>query len=587
MALALKAPTRLLRRPRAETGFWSWITTVDHKRIGILYGVTAFIFFLVGGVEALLIRSQLARPNGDVLSADEYNQLFTMHGTTMVFLVVMPLAAAFGNYLVPADDRRPRRRLPPPQRLRLLGLPRSAACSSTPASSWAAPPTAAGSATPPRRSATFNPGHSIDFWVFGLQILGIASLTAAINFIVTILNLRAPGMTLMRMPVFVWMTLVRQLPAALRHAGHHRGPVPADLRPPLRGQLLQRQRGRRSRAVAAPVLAVRASGGLHPHPAGHGHRLRDRCPSSPASRCSATRWWCSPGIAIGFMGWGVWAHHMFAVGLGPVAMPAFAVSTMFIAVPTGMKIFNWLATSGGATSGSRRPCCSPSGSSPCSPSAAFPASPTPSCPTTASRATPTTSSPTSTTCSSAASIFGLFAGVYYWWPKVTGRLLDERLGKLHFWLMLIGFNLTFGPMHILGLQGMPRRIYTYPEGMGWDVWNAVADDRRVHHRRLHPGVHHQRASARIRSHGSRPAGRPVGRPHAGVGDPSPPPTTTSPRSPWSSPSTTSGTASTPRTTTGAGAGAGSAEPAATSPARRRRPRRARHPHAVAVLLARR
>src|SRR5581483_5579211 len=208
MAVAVtRAPARPFARPKSEHGFWSWISTVDHKRIGILYGVTAFLFFLIGGSEALLIRLQLAGPNGKVLSAEEYNQLFTMHGTTMIFLVVMPTAAAFGNYFVPIligarDVAFPR--------LNAFGywvflagglfLYSSFLLGGAPNGGWFG--------YAPQTIGKFSPGHGIDFWLIGLVITGIGSLTAAANFIVTTLNLRAPGMTLMRMPVFVWMNLV-------------------------------------------------------------------------------------------------------------------------------------------------------------------------------------------------------------------------------------------------------------------------------------------------------------------------------------------------------------------------------------------
>src|ERR671929_1798271 len=207
MAVAVtRAPVRPFARPRSETGFWSWVSTVDHKRIGILYGVTAFLFFLVGGIEALLIRMQLAGPNGKILSAEEYNQLFTMHGTTMIFLVVMPTAAAFGNYFVPIligarDVAFPR--------LNAFGywvflagglfLYSSFLLGGAPNGGWFG--------YAPQTDIQYSPGHNIDFWVFGLQILGIASLTGAVNLIVTIINMRAPGMSLFRMPIFVWMTL--------------------------------------------------------------------------------------------------------------------------------------------------------------------------------------------------------------------------------------------------------------------------------------------------------------------------------------------------------------------------------------------
>ena len=200
---------RVPRAPPRTTGWKSWLFTVDHKKIGIMYGVAAMFFFLIGGIEALLIRAQLARPNGKLLSAGTYNQVFTMHGTTMVFLVVMPMAAAFANYLMPLQIGA-----------RDVAFPRINAFSFwcflvgglflNSAGSSAAAPTAAGSTTRPTTASIFSPSHGIDFWTLGLLITGIASLTGAINLIVTVLNMRAPGMTLMKMPVFTWMTLVTQ-----------------------------------------------------------------------------------------------------------------------------------------------------------------------------------------------------------------------------------------------------------------------------------------------------------------------------------------------------------------------------------------
>ena len=202
----------------------------------------------------------------------------------------------------------------------------------------------------------------------------------------------------------------------------------------------------------------------------------------------AARWSTRPPSSASWAS-GVWAHHMFAVGMGPIADSAFALSTMLIAIPTGIKIFNWL----GDPLGRLAPLpdaalLRAAASSRCSPSAGCRGSCTPPRRSTSSRPTPTSWSRTSTTCCSAARSSALFAGIYYWFPKMTGRLLDERLGKLHFWLMLIGFNLTFFPMHFLGLMGMPRRIYTYAPGMGWDFWNLVCTVGAVVHRALAPRV---------------------------------------------------------------------------------------------------
>jgi cytochrome c oxidase subunit 1 len=472
MALAVKAPVRPFARPRADTGIWSWISTVDHKRIGILYGVTAFAFFTVGGVEALLIRSQLATPNGTVLSANEYNQLFTMHGTTMVFLVVMPMAAAFGNYLVPLmigarDVAFPRLNAFGYWAFLLGGLFLYASflLGGAPNGGWFG--------YAPQTISPFNNTNGIDYWLIGLVITGVASLTASVNFIVTTLNLRAPGMTLQRMPVFVWFNLVVSLLLLFampvitvaffelyfdRNFGANFFNANMGGDPVLWQHLFWLFGHPEVYILILPAMGIVSE--IVP--------VFSRKPlySYPVAVFS--------GVVIGFMGWGVWAHHMFTVGLGPVANTAFAVSTILISVPTGIMIFNWLATTWGGEIRLRTPMLFALG---------FIAMFTLGGLSGATHTIVPHNYQQSDTYYVVAhfhyvlfggSVMGLFAGVYYWAPKVTGRLLDERLGKLHFWLMFVGFNLTFGPMHILGLQGQPRRTYTYAEGMGWDLWNAVA-----------------------------------------------------------------------------------------------------------------
>ncbi|MGH8990868.1 MAG: cytochrome c oxidase subunit I, partial [Acidimicrobiia bacterium] len=472
MAVAVTAPSRLFERPQSERGFWSWVSTVDHKRIGILYGVTALVFFVVGGIEALLIRSQLASPNGSVLTAEEYNQLFTMHGTTMVFLVVMPMAAAFGNYLVPLMIGARDVAFP---RLNAFGywaflmgglfLYVSFLLGGAPNGGWFG--------YAPQTRAEFNPGNGIDFWLIGLVITGVASLTAAINFIVTTLNLRAPGMTLLRTPVFVWMNLVvsflllfampvitvaffqlyfdRNFGANFYNASFGGDPILWQHmfwifgHPEVYILILP------AFGIVSEIVPVFSRKSLFSYPVA-----------------------VFSGIAIGFMGWGVWAHHMFAVGLGPVANTAFATSTILISVPTGIMIFNWLGTIWGGRMRFKTPMLFALG---------FIAMFTIGGLSGVTHSiVPSDYQQTDTYYIVAhfhyvlfgGAILGLFAGAYYWFPVVTGKMLDDKLGKVHFWLMLIGFNLAFGPMHILGLQGQPRRTYQYPENMGWEAWNRVS-----------------------------------------------------------------------------------------------------------------
>jgi cytochrome c oxidase subunit 1 len=472
MAIAATPRQTIFGRPRSEHGLVSWFTTVDHKRIGILYGVTAFVFFLIGGVEALLLRVQLAGPNGRFVDADTYNQLFTMHGLTMIFLVVMPLSSAFFNYLIPLmigarDVAFPRLNAFSYWVFVLGGifLYSSFFLGGAPDGGWFA--------YTPQTDVPFSGGHAMDFYALGLQILGVASLASAVNFIVTILNERAPGMSLMRMPVFVWMTLVVSflllfampvIAIALFQLGFDRLFGTLFFHPEAGGDPLLWQHLFWLFGHPEVYILILPAMGI----------VSEVLPTFSRKPLFGYPAIVFSGIAIGFMGWGVWAHHMFTTGLGPVANSAFALSTMFIAVPTGVKIFNWLGTLWRGSIRFNTPLLMAIGF-------------------VAMFIIGGLSGVTHAIVPSdfqqqdsyyvvahfhyvlfGGAIFGLFAGVYYWFPKVTGRLLGEGLGKVHFWLMLIGFNLTFGPMHILGMQGMPRRYYTYPEGTGWDFWNLVA-----------------------------------------------------------------------------------------------------------------
>jgi cytochrome c oxidase subunit 1 len=456
----------------SPTGLWSWITTVDHKRIGILYGVSAFIFFVIGGIEALLMRTQLAVPDNTLIGARTFNELFTMHGTTMVFLAIMPLGAAFFNYITPLQVGARDVAFP---RLNALSywiflagalfLHFSFLVNAVPDGGWFGYANLTGK--------QFSPGHSIDFWMLGLQILGIASMLAGFNFIVTIINMRAPGMTLMRMPVFMWMTLVVQFLVVLAFPAitvalillmfdRFFGTlfyVPAGGGDPLLWQHLFWIFGH----PEVYILILPAMG-----------IVSEVLPTFARKPLFGAPFVIYSGIMIGFFGFGVWSHHMFSVGMGPVADAAFSITTMLIAVPTGVKILNWISTLWG---GSIR------FTSPMLFSLGFIAMFTMGGLSGVMHASPPVDLQQTDTYFVVAhfhyvlfggSIFGIFSGIYYWWPKMFGRLLDERLGKLHFWLMLIGFNLTFFPQHYLGLVGMPRRVYTYADGLGWNFWNLMS-----------------------------------------------------------------------------------------------------------------
>jgi cytochrome c oxidase subunit I len=459
----------------------TWLTTTDHKRIGLLYFWTAFVFFLIGGLEALVIRAQLASPAGIGVSAEAYNQLFTMHGTTMVFLALMPLSAAFFNYIIPLqigarDVAFPRLNAFSYWVFLLGGLFLNASFVAGPlfgAGTFSVAPDGGWFGYANLTSKQFSPGPNIDFWLLGLQILGIASLAAGFNFIVTILNLRAPGMKMMRLPVFSWMTLVTQflvitafpvITVALvllmfdRFFGTHFF-VPAGGGDPILWQHLFWLFGH----PEVYILILPAMG-----------IVSEVLPTFSRKPLFGYTVVVYSGVLIGFMGWGVWSHHMFAAGLGPIADSVFSATTMLIAIPTGVKIFNWIATMWGGQIRFTTAMLFAvgfigmfiigglSGVTHASP--------------------PADLQQTDTYYVVAhihyvlfgGTMLGLFAGMYYWWPKMTGRRLSEALGKWHFGLTFVGMNLAFFPMHLSGLLGMPRRIYTYPAELGVAQLNLVS-----------------------------------------------------------------------------------------------------------------
>jgi len=462
------APTRASWGSRV----WSWVTTTDHKRIGVLYFVTAFSFFLIGGLEALLIRLQLSHSGNTLVSAQTYNELFTMHGTTMVFLAVMPLSAAFFNYVVPLqigarDVAFPRLNAFSYWVFVLGGLFLNASflVGAAPNAGWF------GYAN--LTSSQYSPGLHIDFWVIGLQVLGIASIAAGINFIVTIVNLRAPGMRLMRMPVFTWMTLVTQFIIVTAF------PV---ITVALVFLMFDRFFGANFYSVAAggDVLLWQHLFWLFGHPEVYililpaMGMISEVIPTFSRKPLFGYAVVVYSGMLIGVLGWGVWAHHMFAVGLGPIAESVFSATTMLIAIPTGVKIFNWIATMWGGRIRFTTSMLFAVGFIAMfivgGLSGVMHSSP------------PADLQQTDTYFVVAhfhyvlfgGAMMGIFAGIYYWWPKVTGRLLSEGIGKTHFWLTFVGANLAFFPMHFIGLLGMPRRIYTYDPALGLDTLNLVS-----------------------------------------------------------------------------------------------------------------
>jgi cytochrome c oxidase subunit 1 len=449
-----------------------WLTTVDHKRIGILYLWTSLVFFAIGGVLALIIRTQLIVPNNHVIVRGSYNEVVTIHGTTMIFLVIVPILAGFGNYLVPlmigARDMAFPRLNALSYWFYLLGgvvlYMSFFAKGGAAENGWT-------SYVP--LSTLHSPGNGQDLWILGLHILSIASLAGAINFIVTIHNMRTAGMTWMRIPLFVWSILTYAWMLAI---------VLPVLSAGLTMMLLDRQVGTHFFDPAhggSPILYQHVFWFFgHPEvyimvlPAmGMISEILPVFARKPIFGYKAV---AISTVGIAFFSMLVWAHHMFAVGM-PVGLDIFfMVSSMIIAVPTGVKIFNWLATlwrgnisfdtpmlwclgfigifTIGGLSGIYL--------------AAFPID-------------------WQVTDSYyvvahihyvlfGGSIFAIFGGIYYWWPKMFGRMLDERLGKLHFWLVFVGFNVTFFPQHMLGMLGMPRRVYTYQAHGLWELYNMTS-----------------------------------------------------------------------------------------------------------------
>ena len=469
--ISLRFP-RIFPRPKSDYSIWSWIATVDHKRIGTLYAVTSFLWFIVGGIEALLMRVQLSQADSTLIDPELFNQLFTMHGTTMVFLVVMPLSAAFFNWLIPLQIGARDVAFP---RLNALSywiflfgslfLNFSWIIGDAPNGGWFG--------YAPNSHVAFNPTNGMNFWVIGLNILGVASIAAGLNFIVTILNMRAPGMSLTKMPVFTWMTFVTSVLIVLalpvltvaliqlgvdRLYGSHFYDTAAGGDPVLWQHMFWLFGHPEVYILILPAMGI----------------VSEILPVFSRKPLFGYSFLVFAGVAIGFMGWFVWSHHMFTVGLGPAANSAFAISTMAIAIPTGIKIFNWIATMwGGSIRFSTAMLFAIS----------FIAMFTIGGLSGVMHASVPTDAQQQDTYFVVAhfhyvlfggAIMAIFGGIYFWWPKATGYMLNDKLGKINFFIMFIGFNLQFAPQHWLGLDGMPRRIFTYAENMGWENTNMMA-----------------------------------------------------------------------------------------------------------------
>jgi cytochrome c oxidase subunit I len=455
-----------------------WVTTVDHKKIGLMYIGYALFFLVVAGVEALLIRVQLAIPNNDFISPQVFNRLFTMHGTTMVFFVGMPILFGFGNYLIPLMIGARDMAFP---RLNAFSFWISAfgglllyfsflggdglyGAGSAPDVGWFA--------YAPLTAKAFSPGHSTDYWTLSILLSGIGSVGTAINIVATTICMRCPGMKLSRMPLLVWLyfvvaamvvVVVSPLTAAQimlmldRYLGSHFFDTQAGGsavlwmhffwifgHPEVYVLVLP------AFAFANEIIPVFSRKAIFGYPA----------------MVAAT-------VAIGFISLSVWAHHMFTIGMGPGANTFFTLATMIIAVPTGIKIFNWLATLWG-------------GKIHYTASMMFSVGFLFQFLIAGLTGIVLSVSPLDWQLGNSyfvvahfhyvlvgAILFMIFAAFYYWYPKMSGRMLSEKMGKWHFWLFLIGFHLTFDFMHIPGMLGMPRRIYTYEADRGWAIWNMI------------------------------------------------------------------------------------------------------------------
>src|SRR6266702_2366887 len=454
------------------------VVTVDHKQLGLMYIATALLFLLVSGSMAAVIRAQLAVPNHGLIAPQVFNRLFTMHGTAMIFLVGMPIVAGLMNYLVPLMIGARDMAFP---RLNAFGYWMFLFGGLLLYASYVAAPGLAGHgsapdvgwfAYAPLTGRAFSRGHSTDYWILALLVSGIGSMASALNVIVTTVSLRCQGMTLMRMPLFVWLMLVVS------------GMILLALPPLTAAQLMLLL----DRFLDAHFFDTQAGGSavlwqhffwIFGHPEVYILIIPGFAFASEIipvfSRKAIFGYPVMVGatLSIAFVSLGVWAHHMFTIGMSATSNTFFAISTMMVGIPTGIKIFNWLGTMWG---GKLR-------------------FDTPMLFSTAFLFQFLIAGLTGIMLAAApfnwqlndsyfviahfhfvlvgALIFMIFAAVYYWFPKATGRLLSERFGKWHFWLFLIGFDMTFVTMHIPGILGMPRRIYTYEAGRGWGIWTLI------------------------------------------------------------------------------------------------------------------
>jgi cytochrome c oxidase subunit I len=458
---------------------YTWVATVDHKRLGLLYIMASLLFFVIAGIEATLIRTQLIFPNLHIVDPDTFNRLFTMHGTTMVFLVGMPFIAGFANYLVPLMIGARDMAFP---RLNAFGFwifffgalllyfsyiggGGLGGSGSAPDVGWFA--------YAPLTERAFSRGHATDYWILGVLISGIGSIASAINVIVTTISMRCPGMTLTKMPMFVWTMLVDSWLIVIALPPLTAAQIMLLLDRYLGANFFNTQRG-------GSAVLWQHFFWIFGHPEVYiliflaFAALNEIIPVFSRKPIFGRQAMVGALVAIGFISLGVWAHHMFAVGMTSWSNTFFAASTVLVGIPTGIKIFNWTATMYGGKLRMTVPmlfCCAFLLQFLCAGLTGIMLGMAPfDWQLTDSYFVVAHFHYTL----AGGLVFGIFAGLYYWYPKVTGRMFNEKWGKWHFWLFVIGFNLTFLPQHMLGFLGMPRRIYTYAPGRGWELWNFLS-----------------------------------------------------------------------------------------------------------------
>ena len=459
------------RVEREERGFVSWLKTTDHKRIGIMYMVTTFVFFILGGTEALMIRLQLGTPENTLVSPQVYNQLFTMHGTTMIFLFVVPMMAGLANYFIPLmvgarDMAYPRLNAISFWLLLAGGLVFYA-------SIFWNPPEAGWTSYVPLSNAFYSPGGGEDAWIYLIHLTGLSSILGAINFYATVANMRAPGMSWGRLPLFIWALLTYSvliivampvIAAAVtmlltdRHFGTH------FFDPTEGGSALLWQNLFWFFGHPEVYIMVLPGFGI----------VSEILPVFARKPIFGHKAIAASTVSIGFLGFLVWVHHMFTTPIPTVVLIFAMLASFFIAVPTGVKIFNWIATLWRGTIEFKTPLLFCAG---------FISLFTIGGISGVMLAVVPVDWQLNETYFVVAhihfvlmggAVFTIFAGLYYWFPKITGRMLSESLGKLSFWLMFVGFLVTFLIQHVMGLEGMPRRIYEYDNVGNLHLYNLIS-----------------------------------------------------------------------------------------------------------------